>query len=108
MPTPSTNDTTFLLYSQSLTDCCNGVSGIYHMGGMHFIGISHHRACITFDLDREPVVVPRSVGVKQGYPLSPTLFMFVMQAFLEPDAKPKFRTNTRIERRNGGPISGTD
>ena len=63
---------------------------------------------VTFDLNGEPVAVPCTVGVKQGCPLSPTLFLFVMQACLESlekampaDAKLKFRTNTRIEGKNG-------
>ena len=38
---------------------------------------------VTFDLSGEPVEVPFAVGVKQGCPLSPTLFLFVMQACLE-------------------------
>jgi hypothetical protein len=57
---------------------------------------------VSFDLNGEPVAVPCTVGVKQGCPLSPTLFLFVMQACLESlekampaDAKLKFRTNTR-------------
>ena len=33
---------------------------------------------VTFDLNGEPVAVPCTVGVKQGCPLSPTLFLFVM------------------------------
>ena len=70
---------------------------------------------VSFDLNGEPVAVPCTVGVKQGCPLSPTLFLFVMQACLESlekampaDAKLKFRTNTRTEGRNGGHVSGTN
>ena len=70
---------------------------------------------VTFDLNGEPVAVPCTVGVKQGCPLSPTLFLFVMQACLESlekampaDAKLKFRTNTRTDGKNGGHVSGTD
>ena len=35
---------------------------------------------VSFDLNGEPVAVPCTVGVKQGCPLSPTLFLCVMQA----------------------------
>ena len=70
---------------------------------------------VTLDLDGEPVAVPCTVGVKQGCPLSPTLLLFVMQACLESlegamsdDVKLKFRTNTRMDGRNGGHVSGTD
>ncbi len=56
---------------------------------------------VSFDLNGEPVAVPCAVGVNQGCPLSPTLFLFVMRACLESsekampaDARPKFRTNT--------------
>ena len=70
---------------------------------------------VTFDLNGEPVAVPCTVGVKQGCPLSPTLFLFVMQACLESlekamseESKLKFRTNTRMEGKNGGKVSGTD
>ena len=70
---------------------------------------------VIFDLNGEPVAVPCTVGVKQGCPLSPTLFLFVMQACLESlekampaDAKLQFRTNTRTQGRNGGHVSGTD
>jgi hypothetical protein len=70
---------------------------------------------VSFDLNGEPVAVPCTVGVKQGCPLSPTLFLFVMQACLESlekampaDAKLKFRTNTRTVGRNGGHVSGTN
>jgi len=66
---------------------------------------------VTFDLNGEPV----TVGVKQGCPLSPTLFLFVMQAFSESleqampaDAKLQFQTNTRTEGKNGGHVSGTN
>ena len=59
---------------------------------------------VTFDLNGEPVEVPRAVGVKQGCPLSPTLFLFVMQACLEfleiamsADVKLKYRNNTKTE-----------
>ena len=38
---------------------------------------------VAFELGSEPVSVPCTVGVKQGSPLSPTLFLFVMQACLE-------------------------
>ena len=58
----------------------------------------------TFDLNGEPVEVPCTVGLKQGCPLSPTLFLFVMQACLESleaampeESKLEFRTNTRME-----------
>ena len=70
---------------------------------------------VTFDLNGEPVEVPCTVGVKQGCPLSPTLFLFVMQACLESlekampaDAKLRYRTNTRTEGKRGGKVSGTD
>ena len=70
---------------------------------------------VTLDLDGEPVAVPCTVGVKQGCPLSPTLFLFVMQACLESlegamsdDVKLKFRTNMRMDGRSGGHVSGTD
>jgi hypothetical protein len=70
---------------------------------------------VSFDLNGEPVAVPCMVGVKQGCPLSPTLFLFVMQACLESlekampaDAKLEFRTNTRTKGRNGGHVSGTN
>jgi len=70
---------------------------------------------VTLDLDGEPVAVPCTVGVKQSCPLSPTLLLFVMQACLESlegavpdDVKLKFRTNTRMDGRNGGHVSGTD
>ena len=68
---------------------------------------------VSFDLNGEPVAVPCTVGIKQGCPLSPTLFLFVMQACLESlekampaDAKLKFQTNTRTEGKNGGHVSG--
>ena len=48
-------------------------------------------------------------------PLSPTLFHFAMQAFLESlemampaDVKLKYRTNTKAEGKNGGHDSSTD
>ena len=70
---------------------------------------------VSFNLNGEPVAVPCTVGVKQGCPLSPTLFLFVMQACLESlekampaDAKLEFRTNTRTKGRNGGHVSGTN
>jgi hypothetical protein len=59
--------------------------------------------------------VPCTVGVKQGCPLSPTLLVFVMQTCLESlekampaESKLKFRTNTRMEGKNGGKVPGTD
>ena len=70
---------------------------------------------VTFDLNGEPVEVPCTVGVKQWCPLSPTLFLFVMQACLESlekampaDLKLKYRTNTKTEGKNGGHVSSTD
>jgi hypothetical protein len=70
---------------------------------------------MTFDLNGEPVEVPCTVGVKQGFPLCPTLFLFVMQPCLESlekampaDAKLLYRTNTRAEGQRGGELSGTD
>jgi hypothetical protein len=46
------------------------------------------------------------VGVKQGYPLSKTTFLFVMDAFLvslekamPADTRPRYRTSTRKEGR---------
>jgi hypothetical protein len=48
-------------------------------------------------------------------PFLTTLFLFVMQAYLESlekampaESKLKFRTNTRMERRSGGKYPGTD
>ncbi len=38
---------------------------------------------VNFDLNGEPVAVPCTMGVKQRCPLSPTFFLFVMQACLE-------------------------
>ena len=70
---------------------------------------------VTFDLNGEPVKVPCTVGVKQGCPLSPTLFLFVIQACLESldkdmpkDAKLHFRTTTRTSGARGGKVSGTN
>ena len=67
---------------------------------------------VTFDLNGEPVEVPCTVGVKKGCPLSPTLFLFVIQACLESlekampaDVKLKYRTNTKTEGKNGGHVS---
>ena len=69
---------------------------------------------VVFETGGEPVSVPCTVGVKQGCPLSPTLFLFVMQACLESlekvipqDSKLEFRTDTRTGK-NGGELSGTD
>ncbi len=70
---------------------------------------------VSFDLSGEPVAVPCTVGVKQGCPLSPALFLFVVQACLESlekampaDRKLKFRTNTRTEGKDDGYMSGTN
>ena len=70
---------------------------------------------VIFDLNGEPVEVPCTVGIKKGYPLSPTLFLFVMQACskslekaMPADAKLRDRTNTRTEGQTGGNVSGTD
>ena len=64
---------------------------------------------VIFDLNGEPVEVPCTVGIKKGYPLSPTLFLFAMQACLEfletampADAELLYRTSTRTE----GQLSG--
>ncbi len=69
---------------------------------------------VSFDLSSEPVAVPCTVGIKQGCPLSPALFLFVMQASfgsseksMPADAKLKSRTSTRTEGRNRGHVSGT-
>jgi len=63
----------------------------------------------------EPVEVPCTVGVKKGCPLSPTLFLFVMQTRLESlemampaDVKLKYQTNTTTEGKNGGHVSSKD
>ena len=69
---------------------------------------------VTFDLSSELLAVPCSVGVKKGCPLSPALFLFDIQACLEPldrampaEATPWFRTNSRTST-NGGKVPGTD
>ena len=70
---------------------------------------------VKFGLGGEPVAVPCSVGVQQGCPLSPALFLFVMRAFLvsldgtmPEEAKLQFRTNTRLKGKHGGKVPGTD
>jgi hypothetical protein len=82
---------------------------------IHVIKRMNTDLMVTFDLGGEPVAVPCTVGVKQGCPLSPTLFLFVMQACLESlnsampsNAKLEFRTNTRLQGKCGGNVSGTD
>ena len=55
------------------------------------------------------------MDVKQGYPLSKTTFLFVMDAFLvslekamPADTRPRYRTSTRKEGRRGDNVSGTN
>ena len=38
---------------------------------------------VAFKLGGKPVAVPCTAGGKQSYSLSPALFLFVMQAYLE-------------------------
>ncbi len=65
---------------------------------------------VSFDLNGEPAWQCRARGHQVA-----TLFLFVMQACLESlekamstNTKPKFRTKTRTECRNGGHVPGTD
>ena len=58
---------------------------------------------VAFELGSEPIALPCTVGAKKGFPLSPTNFIFVMQACLETlekatpgDQKLQFQTDTRI------------
>jgi hypothetical protein len=69
---------------------------------------------MTFDLEGELVAVPCSVGVKKKCPLSPTLFLFIMQALLESlegvlpaDAQLEFIKNIRTKGINGRHVTGT-
>ena len=69
---------------------------------------------VVFELGGEPVTVPCTMSVKQGCPLSPTLFLFVIQACLESlekaipqDSKLEFRPNTWTGK-NRGKIADTD
>ena len=69
---------------------------------------------VAFELGGEPVAVPCTVGVKQGFQLSPTPLLFLIKACLEsldknmPEkAKLQFRTSTRVGVR-GEKVSSTD